>query len=190
MLKYSVLISILCFLFLFSCNSGSNIKAKKLKKFKTSSITVRSGFDPKKHGFSCDSMNVKSILKDNKIEQLIVLSGSFNLDTLLLKNTIIPSGAENDIRFSDYNFDGFCEFVIPDKKSAMRGGMNYYYFIFDTLKANFIEINTLPKFIGNFKLDVKNQRVKIYCPDDACFAYYKFDNQIFNLVQGEYKENP
>ena len=123
----------------------------------------------------------------NAIEKIIVKLGILTLDTVSITVGKIPIGAEKDAVITDYNFDGFCEFVVPDKNSAARGGMDYYYFLFDTISMHFVEIESLPKFIGNFKLDVKNQRVKIYCPDEACFAYYKYENKSFKLVQGEFK---
>jgi hypothetical protein len=190
MLKYSSLIIFLFFLITSCSESTTKTKARKLTLIERRSINSRQGFDPKTDGFRCDSLNVKTTLTGNQISQIIVLLGNNILDTILLTSEKIPGGAEKDIIVTDYNFDGFCEFVIPDKKSASAGGMNYNYFLFDTLHKNFVEINSLPKFIGNFKLDIKNQRVKIYCPNDACFAYYKYENNVFKLVQGEFKANP
>jgi hypothetical protein len=171
----------------YTCDSGSDTRAKKLQLSDSKEISLRKAFDPKITGFRCDSLQVLSIAIGNTIEKLIVKLGNQSLDTVSITTGKIPFGAEKDVVITDYNFDGFCEFVVPDKNSAARGGMDYYYFLFDTLSRNFIEIKSLPKFIGNFKLDVKNQRVKIYCPDDACFAYYKYENKAFKLVQGEFK---
>ncbi len=187
MFKYSILIALVSILLISACNSGSNSKAKKLQSIKKREYNIRPGFDPLIKGFGCDELKIKTVLAGSKIKQIVVLMGENLLDTVLLPQGKIPASAESDIIISDYNFDGFCEFVIPDKKSESRGGMDYYYFVFDTLNRHFIEITSLPKFIGNFKLDVKNQRVKIYCPDEVCFAYYKFENKEFKLVQGEFK---
>jgi|GEM_PF-7131895 hypothetical protein len=171
----------------YTCNSGSDKKAIKLKLSENKLLSSRKAFDPKMAGFRCDSLLVQSIPVRNTIEKLIVKLGALTLDTIAISAYKIPSGAEKDAVITDYNFDGFCEFVVPDKNSAARGGMDYYYFLFDTLSRNFVEIKSLPRFIGNFKLDIKNRRVKIYCPDDVCFAYYIFENKTFKLVQGEFK---
>jgi len=187
MFRFSVLLSIIFILLISSCTSETKLKAKRLHSIQWKAFISREVYDPTIKGFGCDSLNIKAVLAGDRMKQILVFLGNYPLDTVLLPSASIPAHAENDVIISDYNFDGFCEFVIPDKKSAARGGMDYYYFIYDTLNRNFVENTSLPKFIGSFKLDIKNQRVKIYCPDDACFAYYIYENKAFKLVQGEFK---
>ena len=189
MLKFQSIIVVLASFIFFACNSNTGLKAKKLKITELKPIVTRSAFDPKSGGFKCDSLKLNAVMKAGQIKQLNVLLGSNVIDSIKPSSTKIPVGAELDCIFADYNFDGYCDLVIPDKKSASKGGMDYYYFLFDTLNHKFKEIKSLPKFIGNFKLDVKNQRVKIYCPNEACFTYYKFENNDFTMVHGEFQEN-
>ncbi|MFN8255219.1 MAG: hypothetical protein U0W24_05985 [Bacteroidales bacterium] len=185
-----IAVLILVSAFLFSCGNNSEKKAMKFSLPEKKEMNARKSFNPKLNGFKCDSLNIKSLASANKIKEIYILLGQKLLDTLKLPTQQIPSGAEKDVMVTDFNFDGFCEFVIPDKMSSRQGGMDYYYFIFDTLSGHFMEIRSLPKFIGGFKLDIKNQRVKIYCPNESCFAYYKFENYSFKLVQGEFKSKP
>jgi hypothetical protein len=66
--------------------------------------------------------------------------------------------------------------------------MQHHYYIFDLELRKFIENFSLPPYIGGLKLDIKNQRLKLYCPGQECFAYYKYTtDKKFEKVQGEFK---
>lgn len=191
MLKISTLVIVLFVFFIVSCSNKEVGPAKKLHKKSYLTENKKTGFDPLKHGFSCDSLHVNTIDYGKQISKLVVLLGSRNVDTLNIFANHIEKGGEKNLIITDFNFDGFCDIVLPDIASAQNGGMNYYYYLYDNELLKYEEVKSLPKFISEFKLDVKNQRVKIYCPNQDCFAYYKFNEQRqFELVQGEYKATP
>jgi hypothetical protein len=175
-------------LFLISCGSPENSKSKKLSYSNYEIKTSKTAFDPFVSGFKCDSLHLFPQPIKGNIQKVIVFNGILPLDTLLFDKFRLLIGEEKEIIRADLNFDGFCEFIFPDRKSVKKGAIKHYYFIFDTDKHKFIENTSLPAYIGGFKLDIKNQRVKLYCPDQVCFAYYKYSiEKKFELVQGEFK---
>ncbi|MDF1550007.1 MAG: hypothetical protein P1P88_19435, partial [Bacteroidales bacterium] len=158
--------------FFSSCSDEAHQTARKFNKVIYEAENLKPGFNPLKHGFTCDSVEASVIVSGQLINKLILLLGSEPIDTISLLTEKIPAGAEKDIIITDFNFDGFCDFVLPDKAPAEGGGMNYYFYLYDYEMFGFNEVKSLPKFISDFKLDIKNHRVKIYCPYQDCFAYY------------------
>ena len=185
---------IFCLIFVsvfLSCSSGAIPPAKKLGKVNLVAENKKQGFTPLKHSFTCDSLNIKTIIKGNLIEKLTVFLGDASIDTIHFIANKVPTGAEKRITIIDFNFDGFCDFILSDELSASHGGMNYYFFLYDNIAQGYTEVKSLPKFNGGFKMDIKNQRVKIYCPYQDCFAYYKQqETGDFKLVKGEFKVEP
>lgn len=191
MLNTRFLLIILLLGFVISCSNEVSQTARKFDKVIYKAENQKPGFNPLKHGFTCDSVEASVILSGQLINKLILLLGSESIDTISLLTEKIPAGAEKDIIITDFNFDGYCDFVLPDKASAEGGGMNYYFYLYDNEELGFFAVKSLPKLISDFKLDIKNHRVKIYCPYQDCFAYYSFnDKKQFELVQGEYKVSP
>jgi len=191
MFKLNLLIGVLSFFILYSCSNDNLPLAKKLKKVNLLKENTKQGFTPLKHGFTCDSLIIKTISKGRLINKLTVFLGKVSVDTIdfLAKN--VQTGTERNLIITDFNFDGFCDFVLPDDLSASHGGMDYYFFLYDNSTQSYTEVKSLPKFNGGFKMDIKNQRVKIYCPYQDCFAYYKYQkNKTFKLVKGEFKVEP
>ena len=185
------LIPIVALFFYAVCSAPENqTKALSLNKPEIKVVDKKPGFDPIKHGFSCDSLNVKIQKSGNKTEKLFVFLGSKAVDTLNLQSLSLDIN-EKEIMIMDYNYDGFCDLVLNNILSASHGAMDYYYFLYDSNVLKYKETRSLPKFNGGFKLDIKNQRVKIYCPYQDCFAYYKYnENGLFELVQGKFEINP
>ncbi len=175
-------------LVLISCGSSSNTKSRKILHNGLVYKSSKTIFDPASLKFNCDSLNFVAINSTAKIQKLIINNGSRPIDTLEIASKNFAPGTEKEIQKADLNFDGFCEFVIPDKKTTKNGGTKHYYFMYDIDKRQFVENTSLPAFISSLKLDIKNQRVKLYCPGEDCFAYYKYSVQKkFELVQGEFK---
>jgi hypothetical protein len=165
------------------------MKSRKFSYISKEIVTTKQVFDPLLLKLVCDSLNFKVLPRGEIIGGLIVRNGIYSLDTLQLSLKRLPVGSENGIIKADLDFDGNCEFVIPDVNSKKNGGVRHYYYMFDNETRKFSENTSLPAWIGRFNLDIKNQRVKLYCPDDACFAYFKYTiNKTFELVQGEFKD--
>ncbi len=186
---------IICLLItLFAISSCSNKKhepAKRLKKVNLIAENKKQGFNPLKNGFTCDSVNLQIISMGSYISKLVPSLGEKPIDTINIASLKIQQGAEKNVIITDFNYDGFCDFVLPDDLSASHGAMNYYYYLYDNVTQKYNTVKSLPKFTGGFKLDIKNQRVKIYCPYQDCFAYYKYqENGSFKLVKGEFKVEP
>ena len=187
-LIYCLLITLLI---LSSCSNKEHELAKKLEKVNLITENTKLGFDPLKHGFSCDSVNIRILAKGTLIEKLIPSLGKIPIDTIKISLLKMQAGDEKNIIIADFNFDGYCDFIIPDQLSASNGGMDYYYFLYHVPDQNYQPLKSLPKFTGGFKLDIKNQRVKLYCPYQDCFAYYKYlENGNFKLVKGKFETNP
>jgi hypothetical protein len=173
----------------FSCGSSEKSNSRKISYPVIEIKTLKQAFDPASLKISCDSLKFTTVVTGGKIQKLIILNGLAPLDTIMLSSKKLVIDAEKDIIKADYNFDGFCEFFIPDRSLSKNGGLKYYYYVYDSEKQEFYENITLPAFIGEFKLDIKNQRLKLYCPGQECFAYYKYTtDKKFELVQGEFKE--
>jgi hypothetical protein len=178
-------------LLISSCSNKEPEPAKKLGKINLISENKKEGFNPLKNGFTCDSVNLQIITTGNFISELVPSLGKKNIDTINISSLKIQQGAEKNVIITDFNFDGFCDFVLPDDLSASHGAMNYYYYLYDNATQKYNPVKSLPKFTGGFKLDIKNQRVKLYCPYQDCFAYYKYQgNGNFELVKGEFKVEP
>ncbi len=179
---------------LFAISSCSDKQLKPAKRFKKVNLIAenkKQGFNPLKNGFTCDSVNLQTITIGKYIGMVIPSLGEKPIDTLNIASLKIQTGAEDNTIITDFNFDGFCDFVLPDDLSASHGAMNYYYYLYDNTTQKYNSVKSLPKFNGGFKLDIKNQRVKIYCPYQDCFAYYKYQqNGSFKLVKGEFKVEP
>jgi len=191
MLKFSALVVIISAFLVISCSNKELPGAQKLSTKNYIIGNKKPGYNPLKHGFNCDSLHANAVDFGNYTGKIIVILGSTNVDTINVLANRIAKGAGKDLIIADFNFDGFCDIVLPDIASAQNGGMNYYYYLYDNQLLKYNEVKSLPKFISEFKLDVKNQRVKIYCPNQDCFAYYKYnENDQFELVQGEYKATP
>ncbi|NJO92489.1 MAG: hypothetical protein HC831_28585 [Chloroflexia bacterium] len=174
-----------------SCSDKKHEPAKKIKKVNLIAENKKQGFNPIKSGFSCDSTSFQTLTAGNYISKLFLCLGKHPIDTINLSSLKIQQGVENKAIIVDFNYDGFCDFVLPDDLSASQGGMNYYYFLYDSETQKYNSVKSLPKFTGGFKLDIKNQRVKIYCPYQDCFAYYKYqEDGSFKLVKGEFKVEP
>ena len=186
MFKSKLLFFLFC-ITVFACSNSDLLTTKKISKINWITTIQKEGFDPLKHGFSCDSISLRTKTKGDFIEKYIVMLGKAGVDTLVVKKKM-ATGAEKKALITDFNFDGFCDFILPDESSATAGGMDYYYFLYDTTKLGYQEVKSLPKFNGGVKMDIKNHRVKIYCPHQECFAYYKYqENKTFKLVKGEFK---
>jgi hypothetical protein len=191
MFKITTALLIFFLLFFFSCSNKELPPAKKIKKVDLTAENTKQGFDPLKHGFTCDSVNIQVIKNGNLIKSLVPSLGKKPIDTIKVSLLKLQPGVEKDVIITDFNFDGYCDFVLPDDLSASHGGMDYFYFLYNPLNQNYQPVNSLPKFNGGFKLDIKNQRVKIYCPYEDCFAYYKFqEDGTFKLVKGKFEVNP
>jgi hypothetical protein len=187
-MKLIYIITILAALSFFSCGTSDNTSAKRIMPTKMQINTLKKVFDPASVRIFCDSLTFNVINSGNKILKLVIRSGNTSLDTVLLNTKNLNIGIEKNIIKADLDFDGNCEFIIPDKNSTKEGGVKHYYFMFEPESRKFIENKTLPAYISSFKLDVKNQRVKLYCPNQECFAYYKYNTEKkFELVQGEFK---
>lgn len=183
-------ISLVSFI-LFSCTNKEIKPAKRFEKIDLTTENKKQGFNPLKHGFNSDSLKLEIIAKDSQTEKFCFSLGSTDICTLNVSNKKIGEIDEKDILLTDFNFDGFCDVVIKDISSAQHGGINHYYYLYNSSEQTFKENNSLPMFIASFKLDLKNQRVKIYCPYEDCYAYYKYKNDdTFELVKGKYEINP
>jgi hypothetical protein len=184
-----------CFIFLLgiafilSCSPDENLKSRRFNYISREIVTNRQAFDPLLLKIVCDSLNFKVLPKGEYIGRLIVYNGMYGTDTLQLSAKRLAAGTENGIIKADMDFDGNCEFVIPNENSTRNGGVRHYYYMYDPEIGKFKENTSLPAWISRFNLDIKNQRVKLYCPNDECFAYYKYTiNKTFELVQGEFKD--
>lgn len=176
---------------LVSCTNKEVKPANRLKKINMLVENKKEGFNPLKHGFTCDSLNIQIQTKGTIIQDLVPVLGEVPIDTIGISSLKIQNGGEKDILIMDFNFDGFCDFILPDIGSASHGGMDYYFYLYNTENQNFKHIKSIPKFNGGVKLDIKNHRLKIYCPNSDCFAYYKYqENGTFKLVKGEFKVIP
>jgi hypothetical protein len=173
---------------LISCGPSNNKRAKRISQTKMQIVTLRAAYDSTLFQIKLDSLNFKAIQAGNKLQKLIIINGILPIDTIDLKDKMLEATIVNDIEKADLDFDGNCEFIIPDKKTSKLGGMKHYYFIYDAVTKNYIENTSLPSIIHSFKLDIKNQRLKLYCPNEECFAYYKYNKEKkFELVQGEFR---
>ncbi len=191
MYKINLLLYLSFIVVLASCTSKQNRSTKKLSTVNLITDNKKQGFNPLKHGFNCDSVTIDVVNRGKLTSKLIVSLGNTAIDSINFGTKKVSSGVEKNIVITDFNYDGFCDFVLFDDASASHGGMDYYYFLYDNSKLGYKEIKSLPKFNGGFKLDIKNQRVKIYCPYQDCFAYYKQQkNGKFKLVKGEFKVSP
>jgi hypothetical protein len=171
-----------------SCGSSKNKKAKRIAQTKMQIVTTKTAFDPEALKIVCDSVNFEIMGNDLKSQKLVIFNGILPIDTLIITKLKLEPGIENAIIKADLDFDGNCEFIIPDKKTTRSGSIKHYYFIYDTATKNYVENTTLPSYFSDFKLDIKNQRVKLYCPKEDCFAYFKYNaEKKFELVQGEFK---
>lgn len=191
MLKSRCLLIAFFGLLVVSCSSEDLPPAQPIGNIKQVKKVDKAGFDPIKHGFACDSLIVQPVKKGKIIEELTIYLGNVAVDTIDVKDLKIEGLDKEEVTIIDFNFDGFCDFVVRDIVSANHGGMNYYYYLYDNESLGYQMVTTLPKFISSFKMDIKNQRVKIYCPYEDCFAYYKYqDDGTFKLVQGKYEAVP
>lgn len=194
LLQYNYIVLNFVLLFLLILASCSNKDLKPAKLLEVADFTIenkKQGFNPLKHGFNCDSLILETIHKASLVDKIIFKFGDNEICNIDVLNKKIGEIDEKDILLTDYNFDGFCDVVIKDITSAQHGGINHYYYLYHPSEQSFKENNSLPMFIASFKLDLKNQRVKIYCPYEDCYAYYKYkDDDTFELVKGEFKVNP
>ena len=172
--------------FLLACGNSSTQKSRKLRNSASEIKTTKIAYDFAAQGIPCDSVLLSVSITGGK-EKLIVSKGIIPFDTItILDNRLKPN--EKDILKMDMNFDNFCDIIIPDKQQIKNDAIHYFYFVFDKESKKFMKDNSLPAFIGGIKLDIKNQRVKLYCPDQQCFAYYKYTiDKKFEKVQGEFK---
>jgi len=171
-----------------ACGSSENPRAKRISQSKIQILATRTAFNPDSLKILCDSMNFRVQGKDFKSQKLIILNGNLPVDTLEFTKIKLEPGFETEFIKADLDFDGNCEFIVQDRKTTKKGSIKHYYFIYDATTKNYIENTTLPSYISSFKLDIKNQRVKLYCPIDECFACYKYNaEKKFDLVQGEFK---
>jgi hypothetical protein len=173
----------------FSCSDGKSVKAKKIKSSTAPTQSSKKVFDPLSLRIPCDSLNWTLVNKPGMAQRLIVKNGGLPFDTVFLKGHTGIQGIETEIVKSDIDFDGNCDLLVPDPKIGKSLGIKHFYYIFNPVKRKYEENRSLPPVIGSFKLDIKNQRLKLYCPDNECFAYYKYnsDTKQFSLVQGEFK---
>jgi hypothetical protein len=187
-MKLIYILTIVAALSFFSCGTSDNSSAKRIMPTKMQINTSKKAFDPASVRIFCDSLSFSALNSGNKILKIVIKNGNSLLDTILLDAKKLTTGIEKNIIKADLNFDGNCEFIIPDMNSTKEGGIKHYYFIFEPESRKFVENKSLPAYISAFKLDVKNQRVKLYCPNQQCFAYYKYNTEKkFELVQGEFK---
>jgi hypothetical protein len=179
---------VLLILIVSACGSSDNQRAKRILQTKIKISPTRTAFNPDSLKIICDSVNFLATGNDLKNQKLIIRNGNIPIDTMEFMKIKLTEGFESEFIKADLNFDGNCDFIVPDKNIKKGGCLKHYYFMYDTISQNFIENTTLPSFISSFKLDIKNQRVKLYCPMDDCFAYYKYNaDKKFELVQGEFK---
>jgi hypothetical protein len=172
-------------LFSFGCSEKYHSKKISIPDFKIA--TSKTAFDPASLKIICDSLYFTTITSGGKIQKLIISNGNHPFDTILIATKKLKAGAENEIIKADYTFDGFCEFIIPDRNTNKSDAFKHYYYVYDPEKKGYFENTTLPAYIGDFKLDIKNQRLKLYCPGQDCFAYFKYTvDKKFELVQGEF----
>lgn len=191
MLRQMNLLVLLSALILFSCTDEEAEPARKLKKVNLQSESKKEGFNPLKHGFACDTMKIRVETNGKIIKGLVPSLGETAIDTIKVNSLKLEKGTEKDVLIMDYNFDGFCDFILPNIASASHGGMNHYFYIYIPENQGYKYIKSLPKFNGGVKLDIKNQRLKIYCPYNDCFAYYEYQQDgTFKLVKGEFRVEP
>jgi len=171
-----------------ACSSSENPRGKRISQSKIQIFATRTAFNPDSLKIVCDSVNFLVQGDDIKNQKLIVLNGNIPIDTLEFTKIKLEPGFESEFIKIDLDFDGNCEFIVQDKKTKKNSGIKHYYYIYDATTKKYIENTTLPSYISSFKLDIKNQRIKLYCPNDDCFAYYKYNaEKKFDLVQGEFK---
>jgi len=173
---------------IIACGSANKKRAKRINPSNMQINITKSAYNADLLKIICDSVGFELQGDDLKHQKLIVFNGILPIDTLSFLKFKLDKGSENEIIKADLDFDGNCEFIIPDKKNIKSGGTKHYYYMYDTATRNFMENTTLPSYIRSFKLDIKNQRVKLYCPNEDCFAYFKYNaEKTFELVQGEFK---
>jgi hypothetical protein len=180
-------ILILVFAFAFACDDSGLNRAKKILVSNKEILTSKKLYDPSAMLITCDSLHF-GVLPQSGKQKLILFNGLRTIDTLIFGAQNFSPGFENEIIKADLNYDGYCDIVIPDKYSVKNEGVLHYYYMFDPDLKKFNQNLSLPAYIGGLKLDIKNQRLKLYCPGQDCFAYYKYTiDKKFVMVQGEFK---
>ncbi|WP_271784588.1 XAC2610-related protein [Aquimarina algiphila] len=140
----------------------------------------------------CDSMDYTLTYNGYYLSNMIIHSGTTVIDTIHFKEKTI-SAIEKGWGFitkEDFNFDNLCDFIIYDEATISHGSADHYYLLYDVLTKKFKMEKSLPKRIGGFEIDKANKQIKVICPYGDCEGYWKFIDNTFKLVKGEFYVEP
>lgn len=168
--------------------SQTNLKSK-------SSQETKAFLKQYKHKLTCEKLTYRFINDDKNryLENILVYTGEEFIDTINVKGRGI-SALKNEwqylIKCKDLNFDGIVDLILEDDLTASHGAMNYYHCFFDLTTKRYVEAKGFPIRHGGIKINPKQREVIIFCSYHDCKGTYKFRNNRFVIVSGQFSLEP
>ena len=97
MLNVRILCVLLALLSILSCSDKELKKAKGITVVNFITENKKTGFDPLKHGFTCDSVQIEQVMKGKTLKEIIVSLGVTPFDTINMLSINVPGFEEENI---------------------------------------------------------------------------------------------